>query len=149
MGIRSERFHGKISMAKRLEVKARWQREPNDCALLMSRECGNTGYNLEQADTVLSVDWDWVPDKHQQSEARMLRAGWHTDERIGRLPRILQYTSMGTVEQYMRQWVELKARGIDQAVDRIHTEEFDASEFLTYRDFSIKMLRAEGYLDED
>lgn len=146
-GVGAVLFHGDVDLKQRMINKSAWQTQAGISVLLMSRECGNTGYNLDQADCIVSVDRPWVPAKLSQANARMLRAAWYTDARVasGAVPTIYQYTYEGTVEQYLKQWVELKAAGIGQAIDHKFTEDFDPEAFMSYRDFTIKMFEREGF----
>lgn len=114
--------------------------------LMMSRECGQMGYNLAQADMIWQLDWPWTPDKLDQSEKRMLRPDWLTDEReaSGAVPEVRRAVQIGTIDEYMRQLVYEKAEGIGEAIDW-KSAEWDESEHMSYREFTERMFRSEGY----
>lgn len=114
--------------------------------LMMSRECGQMGYNLAAADVVWQSDWPWTPDKLDQSEKRMLRPDWLTDEReaSGRVPEVRRAVQKGTIDEYMRQLVHEKAEGIGEAIDW-QSAEWNAAEHMSYREFTERMFRNEGF----
>lgn len=145
IGIGSVVFHGDVGISRRIDRKNRFRNDEACTVLLMSRECGNTGYNLPEADEVWSADWSWTPDKMTQAEKRMLRSDWATEERKekGQKPVIRRLVQKGTIDEYMRQLVETKSEGISEAID-YQESDFDPTEWMSFRDFSIQMFEDKG-----
>jgi SNF2 family DNA or RNA helicase len=144
--IDSRLFHGGINpMSKRLEGLREFRHGDEIAILLMSLDCGNTGYNIPEADGVWLSDYDWVPDKPQQAVARMLRASWLTEERAlsNQMPLVKQATLLGTIDEYMKQINVMKTTGLNQALD-YGEGHFNADEWNNYRDFSIMMFKEMG-----
>lgn len=140
-------FHGGIDMKTRLDNLDTFRTDKDYTVLLMSRGCGQTGYNIPQADVIWNADWNWTPGDMLQAEARMLRSSWYTQSRIdaNAVPMIYRTVQSGTIDEYMRQLVNLKAEGIGQSIDRSAVE-FDLSNFKSYREFSMEMLKDSGRL---
>lgn len=138
--------HGAISMTKRNAEIKRYRTDDSVNVLLASFDAANTGYNIPEADMVYGYDWPWQPSTMDQAEKRMIRPGWLTEERkaSGAQPMIRRMVQLGGLDEYKRQLVYLKAQGADQAINQQQAE-FDAESWLSYRDFSIKMLRERGY----
>jgi len=145
-GVSSAVFHGGVTISNRNKKLKNFRSQDGPDVLLMSLGSGNTGYNIPEADAVWLCDYDWVPSTMKQAAARMLRAEWLTEERkeSGAQPKIRQAVQMGTIDEYMRQLVNLKMDGLDQALDRQNAD-FDPDKWMTYRDFSVKMFRDLGF----
>jgi len=151
-GIRSRTFHGSSSSSvdERIKDLDDFREDDSIGVLFMSYNTGNTGYNIPQADGVWLYDYAWVPDKMSQAAARILRDSWMTPERVrmGKKPQIRQAVLMGTIDEYMKQLVDLKQSGIDQALDRQEAS-FDPESWMSYRDFSILMFKQMGLSEEE
>jgi SNF2 family DNA or RNA helicase len=141
-------FHGDIPMEKRLAYLERFQDDDGVTALLMSRGAGQTGYNIECADAVYSLDFDWTPAAMEQSEARILRSKWYTADRVakGSKPQIRRCVQLETIDEYMRQMIQVKTMGIGQAVDRSEVNFDWDKDWQSYRQFSINMLKDLGLM---
>jgi hypothetical protein len=50
------------------------------------------------------------------------------------------------IDEYMLQLCNMKSEGIDQAIDGHEAEEFDPDTWMSYKDFSYKMLDELGML---
>ena len=65
---------GEIPAKQRNAVVRRFQ-EAADCAVLLTSDVGDTGLNLQCADTLINVELPWQPGKKNQRIARLLRMG--------------------------------------------------------------------------
>lgn len=144
--IRSIVIHGEITADKRAKEIARYRTDDTLNVMLAAYKAANTGYNIPEADVVYCYDWPWVPSEMDQAEKRMIRPAWLTAERaaMGAQPMIRRMVQTGGLDEYKRQLVYLKAQGADQAINHQRAE-FDPDNWLSYRDFAVKMLRDRGY----
>lgn len=138
-GVKSLLFTGRQEMDYRLDNLDTFRESDKHSVLLMSRQCGQAGYNIEIADVTWSIDYPWVPSAITQAEGRMLRPGWPEMRPEGAVPRIRRSYIAGTVDEYMKQKVDLKTSGIDEAMD--HTEsDIDPSDYMSLYEFAENML---------
>jgi SNF2 family DNA or RNA helicase len=107
--------------------------------LLATTTCGGTGLNIPEANVVIIADTSWTPSRQIQAYSRILRP------QQKKIPRIFLLRCDGTIDMYMRQLMNAKTDAINQGIDHAGYEEVDMSKWLTYRDFTIKMLKDEGY----
>jgi SNF2 family DNA or RNA helicase len=107
--------------------------------LLATTTCGETGLNIPQANVVIIADTSWTPSKQIQAYSRILRP------QQTRKPRIYLLRAKGTIDEYMQQLMDAKSEAIDEGIDYQDAAEFDPAKWLSYRDFTIKMLKEEGY----
>ncbi len=107
--------------------------------LLATTTCGETGLNIPEANVVVIADTSWTPSKQQQAWSRILRP------QQKKTPRIYLLRAVGTIDQYMQQLMDAKTEAIDEGLDYQAASEFDPEKWLSYRDFTIKMLKEEGY----
>lgn len=137
-GINSVLFTGEIGIEKRIKDKEEFQTSPDVNVLLATTTCGETGLNIPEASTVIMVDRNWTPSKTKQAYSRILRPQQQKE------PHIYFLGLEGTIDEYMKQLCELKADGIDQAIDEKQVGEFNPESYMSYKDFSYKMLKQEG-----
>jgi len=107
--------------------------------LLATTTCGETGLNIPQANVVIIADTSWTPSKQIQAYSRILRP------QQTKKPRIYLLRAKGTIDEYMQQLMDAKSEAIDEGIDYQDSSEFDPAKWLSYRDFTIKMLKEEGY----
>ncbi|WAM22298.1 MAG: hypothetical protein OI860_00620 (plasmid) [Candidatus Methanoperedens sp.] len=62
-----------------------------------------------------------------------------------RKPRIYLLRAKGMIDEYMQQLMDAKSEAIDEGLDYQDAAEFDPAKWLSYRDFTLKMLKEEGY----
>jgi SNF2 family DNA or RNA helicase len=70
---------GNMSQKKRSEVLSTFNRE-EECALLLTYEIGSDGLNLQDADTVILIDYLWTDGCTRQALSRILRMGQKAEE---------------------------------------------------------------------
>jgi hypothetical protein len=107
--------------------------------LLATTTCGETGLNIPEANVVVIADTSWTPSKQIQAYSRILRP------QQKKQPRIYLLRAKGTIDEYMQQLMNAKSEAIDEGIDYQEAGEFDPKKWLSYRDFTIKMLEEEGY----
>ncbi len=107
--------------------------------LLATTTCGETGLNIPQANVVIIADTSWTPSKQIQAYSRILRP------QQTRKPRIYLLRAKGTIDEYMQQLMDAKSEAIDEGIDYQDAAEFDPAKWLSYKDFTIRMLKSEGY----
>jgi hypothetical protein len=107
--------------------------------LLATTTCGETGLNIPEANVVVIADTSWTPSKQIQAYSRILRP------QQKKQPRIYLLRAKGTIDEYMQQLMNAKSEAIDEGIDYQEASEFDPAKWLSYRDFTIKMLKEEGY----
>lgn len=107
--------------------------------LLATTTCGETGLNIPQANVVIIADTSWTPSRQIQAYSRILRP------QQTKKPRIYLLRAKGTIDEYMQQLMNAKSEAIDEGIDYQDASEFDPAKWLSYRDFTIKMLKEEGY----
>jgi hypothetical protein len=144
-GINSLLFTGRQNISPRLDNLDSFREDPEQKVLLMSRQCGQMGYNLEIAGITWSADYSWVPSKMTQAEGRMLRPAWPMVHGEDATPLICRGVQSGTIDEYMRQQVEMKNEGIGEAIDH-GVADIDPSDFMDHREFAEKMLLDLGLL---
>ncbi|MBU3966759.1 MAG: hypothetical protein KKG76_05190 [Euryarchaeota archaeon] len=49
------------------------------------------------------------------------------------------------IDEYMQQLMDAKSEAMDEGIDYQDASEFDSKKWLSYRDFTVKMLKEEGY----
>jgi SNF2 family DNA or RNA helicase len=108
--------------------------------LLATTSCGENGLNIPEANVVVLADTSWTPSKQIQAYSRILRP------QQKRTPRIYLLRAQGTIDEYMQQLMDSKSEAIGEVIDYQEASEFDPEKWLSYKDFTIKMLREEGYL---
>lgn len=107
--------------------------------LLATTTCGETGLNIPQANVVIIADTSWTPSRQAQAYSRILRP------QQTKKPRIYLLRAKGTIDEYMQQLMSVKEEAIEECIDYQTASEFDPKNWLSYRDFTIKMLKEEGY----
>ncbi len=108
--------------------------------LLATTSCGENGLNIPEANVVVIADTSWTPSKQIQAYSRILRP------QQKREPRIYLLRAQGTIDEYMQQLMDAKSEAIGEGIDYQEASEFDPEKWLSYKDFTIKMLKEEGYL---
>lgn len=107
--------------------------------LLATTTCGEVGLNIPEANVVVLADTSWTPSKQIQAYSRILRP------QQKKTPKIFLLRAIGTIDEYMSQLMQAKSEAIDEGIDYQEAAAFDAGKWLSYKDFTIKMLRGEGY----
>lgn len=107
--------------------------------LLATTSCGEVGLNIPEANVVVLADTSWTPSKQIQAYSRILRP------QQKKTPKIFLLRAIGTIDEYMSQLMAAKSEAIDEGIDYQEAAAFDAGKWLSYKDFTIKMLREEGY----
>ena len=107
--------------------------------LLATTTCGETGLNIPQASTVIMTDTSWTPSKQRQAYSRILRPQQKKE------PKVFLLRNKGTIDEYMQQLMDVKQDAIDNGIDHQESN-FKPEEWLSYRDFSYKMLQEEGLI---
>jgi len=138
--IESILFTGQQTIEKRIMDKEKFQTSEEINVMLATTICGETGLNIPEASVVIMADLNWTPSKTRQAYSRILRPQQKKE------PHIHYVLMEGMIDQYMKQLCDLKADGIDQAIDEKNVEEFDPESWMSYKDFSYKMLQEEGFL---
>lgn len=136
--IKSNVFIGSQGIKSRNVVLNDFKNNGTD-VLLATTTCGETGLNIPQANVVIIADTSWTPSKQIQAYSRILRP------QQTRKPRIYLLRAKGTIDEYMQQLMDAKSEAIDEGIDYQNASEFDPLKWLSYRDFTIKMLKEEGY----
>ncbi|MFH1283194.1 MAG: DEAD/DEAH box helicase [bacterium] len=108
--------------------------------LLATTTCGEEGLNIHQANVVILADTSWTPSKQMQAWSRILRP------QQKKIPRIYLLRHIGTIDEYMQQLMDAKSEAIGEGIDYQEAAEFDPEKWLSYRDFTMKMLKECGYL---
>ncbi|MFH0904787.1 MAG: helicase-related protein [Methanobacteriota archaeon] len=108
--------------------------------LLATTSCGENGLNIPEANVVVIADTSWTPSKQIQAYSRILRP------QQKKTPRIILIRAKGTIDEYMEQLMNAKCEAIGEGIDYQEASEFDPEKWMSYKDFTIKMLKEEGYL---
>ncbi len=108
--------------------------------LLATTSCGENGLNIPEANVVVIADTSWTPSKQIQAYSRILRP------QQKKIPRIIMLRHIGTIDEYMQQLMDAKSEAIGEGIDYQEASEFDPEKWMSYKDFTIKMLHEEGYL---
>ena len=107
--------------------------------LLATTSCGEVGLNIPEANVVVLADTSWTPSKQIQAYSRILRP------QQKKIPKIFLLRAKGTIDEYMAQLMQSKSEAIDEGIDYQEAAAFDPGKWLSYKDFTLKMLREEGY----
>lgn len=137
-GIKSHVFIGSQGIKNRNVVLNDFKNNGTH-VLLATTTCGETGLNIPQANVVIIADTSWTPSKQIQAYSRILRP------QQTRKPRIYMLRAKGSIDEYMQQLMNAKSEAIDEGIDYQDATEFDPAKWLSYRDFTLKMLKEEGY----
>lgn len=133
-------FTGKQSTTTRTVILNDFKTNPDISVLFATTSCGDTGLNIPEASTVIFADVNWTPSKTRQAYSRILRYNQKRE------PHIHFVMNKGMVDEYMLQLCTMKKEGIDQAIDGHLAEEFDPDNWMSYKDFSYKMLTELGMI---
>ncbi|MDO8726463.1 MAG: DEAD/DEAH box helicase [Candidatus Methanoperedens sp.] len=137
-GIKSHVFIGSQGIRKR-NISLNDFKNNGIHVLLATTACGDTGLNIPEANVVIIADTSWTPSRQIQAYSRILRP------QQKRKPRIYLLRARGTIDEYMQQLMSAKEEAIEEGIDYIEAPEFDQTKWLSYKDFTIKMLQEEGY----
>lgn len=115
-GVEAIPFHGNIPMKKRLERFDARFRYGDAPVLVATKESGQAGYNIPQANYVLFGDRNWVARVENQALFRVLRGEQknHVDAEFVHIE--------GSIDSYMDQVVGMKADTINACVDFLMPE---------------------------
>ncbi|WAM22608.1 MAG: SNF2-related protein (plasmid) [Candidatus Methanoperedens sp.] len=138
INIASHVFIGEQGIEDRNDLLDDFKNNGTD-VLLATTTCGGTGLNIPEANVVVIADTSWTPARQIQAYSRILRP------QQKKQPRITLLRCNGTIDMYMRQLMSAKSNAINQGIDYSEYEEIDLKKWLSYRDFTIKMLKDEGY----
>ncbi|NJD75735.1 MAG: hypothetical protein FIB08_01380 [Candidatus Methanoperedens sp.] len=137
-GVKSHLFIGQQGIKER-NILLNDFRNNGTNVLLATTSCGEVGLNIPEANVVVLADTSWTPSKQIQAYSRILRP------QQKKKPKIFLLRAVGTIDEYMSQLMAAKSEAIDEGIDYQEAAAFDASKWLSYKDFTIKMLRSEGY----
>lgn len=140
-GIKAVEFTGQINRRERIALKKRIKYDESIQVVLGTYGVVATGLNLYFLQAAILVDLDWTWSRVEQTIYRLLRA----KQRV--IPNIHIVYNEGMLDSYMRQHVVDKRAGTSEALDyREDVEGVD--EWVSWREFSIKMLIEEGLWDD-
>jgi hypothetical protein len=139
-GIQGHVFTGKQSISDRVILLKDFKTNPDVSVLFATTTCADTALNIPEASTVIFADQNWTPSKTRQAYSRILRPDQEKE------PHIHMIYNKGMIDEYMKQLCDMKTEGIDQAIDGHNAEEFDPETWMSYKDFSYKMLEELGML---
>jgi SNF2 family DNA or RNA helicase len=139
-GIHGHVFTGRQTTTDRVLILEDFKTNPDVSVLFATTTCGDTGLNIPEASTVIFADVNWTPSKTRQAYSRILRPDQEKE------PHIHMIYNKGMIDEYMLQLCNMKSEGIDQAIDGHDAEEFDPETWMSYKDFSYKMLKELGML---
>ncbi|MGB8216288.1 MAG: SNF2-related protein [Candidatus Methanoperedens sp.] len=137
-GIKSHLFIGQQGIKERNILLDDFRNNGTN-VLLATTSCGETGLNIHEANKVVLADTSWTPSKQIQAYSRILRP------QQKKTPKIFLLRAIGTIDEYMSQLMAAKSEAIDEGIDYQEAAAFDAGKWLSYKDFTIKMLREERY----
>jgi ERCC4-related helicase len=137
-GIKSHLFVGQQGIKERNILLDDFRHNGTN-VLLATTTCGENGLNIPEANVVVLADTSWTPSKQIQAYSRILRP------QQKKTPKIFLLRARGTIDEYMQQLMDAKSEAIDEGIDYQEAQEFDPKKWLSYKDFTIKMLREEGY----
>lgn len=138
VGVRSLVFTGEQPVQKREEI-LRDFKVRNYSVLLATTSVGGTGLNIPQASVIIFADQSWTPAIHEQAIARVCRPQQREK------PKVLKLYNRGMIDEYMKQMMDFKQEGIEEAIDwQAHS--FDPDKWLDFRDMTYRYLKAEGYV---
>jgi len=139
-GIHGYTFTGRQNTTARTLILDDFKTNPGISVLFATTTCGDTGLNIPEASTVIFADVNWTPSKTRQAYSRILRPDQEKE------PHIHFIYNRGMIDEYMLQLCNMKSEGIDQAIDGHEAEEFDPTTWMSYKDFSYKMLKELGMI---
>jgi SNF2 family DNA or RNA helicase len=139
-GITGHTFTGRQSTKDRVLILEDFKSNPEISVLCSTTKCGDTGLNIPEASTVIFADVNWTPSKTKQAYSRILRPDQEKE------PHIHMIYNKGMIDEYMKQLCDMKNEGINQAIDGHNAEEFDPETWMSYKDFSYKMLTELGMI---
>lgn len=102
-------LHGGVPKAKRDEMIARFQEEPEAAIFVLSLKAGGTGLNLTAANHVFHYDRWWNPAVENQATDRAFRIGQTRDVQVHK------FISLGTLEERIDQMID-KKQGLSQQI---------------------------------
>ncbi|MCX6359593.1 MAG: DEAD/DEAH box helicase [Armatimonadetes bacterium] len=102
---------GATPSGKRQELVDRFQNDPAVRVFAANLIAGGIGLNLTAARQVVFNDLDWVPANHWQAEDRAYRIGQTGAVNVSYL------VADGTVDQFVRNLLEVKAKLVDAVVE--------------------------------
>ncbi len=106
-------YTGALGADERRSTLARFRREPQHSALVLSLKAGGLGLNLQDASYVFHFDRWWNPAWERQAEDRVHRLGQ-------RLPvTVYRYLSEGTIEQRIDEILRMKQTLFNTLVDGV------------------------------
>jgi superfamily II DNA or RNA helicase len=137
-GVKSHLFIGDQGIKER-NILLNDFRNNGTNVLLATTSCGEVGLNIPEANVVVLADTSWTPSKQIQAYSRILRP------QQKKKPKIFLLRAVGTIDEYMSQLMAAKSEAIDEGIDYQEAAAFDPKKWLSYKDFTIKMLKEEGY----
>ena len=138
IGIRSLVFTGQQTIKKRGEILSKFKRGSIPILLATTTTAGQ-GLNLPEASAVVIADRGWVPAKITQAFSRILRPEQQKE------PKIYILTMEGMLDMYEKQLHIMKSSAINEGIDYV-PDTYDTSTWMSYKDFSLKMLKEEGLM---
>lgn len=138
IGIRSLVFTGAQTIKKRGEILGKFKRGSIPILLATTTTAGQ-GLNLPEASSVIVADKNWNYKKTIQAFSRILRPEQQIE------PHIYLLSNSGTIDSYMRQMNIMKEDAIQEGIDYVKST-WDSTTWMSYKDFSLKMLKEEGLM---
>ena len=138
IGIRSLVFTGQQTIKKRGEILSKFKRGSIPILLATTTTAGQ-GLNLPEASSVIVADKNWNYKKTIQAFSRILRPEQQIE------PHIYLLSNSGTIDSYMRQMNIMKEDAIQEGIDYVKST-WDSTTWMSYKDFSLKMLKEEGLM---
>jgi SNF2 family DNA or RNA helicase len=108
LAVGHEFLHGRVPGKDRRRLLQRFRDDP-DCRVLLSTDAGNSGLNLQVADTVVNLDVPWNPAVLEQRIARVHRMGQN------RPVRVINFVTRNSIEERVLRTIEQK-RGLFASV---------------------------------
>lgn len=106
-------YHGGMELLERDAIIARFKRDPEHAALVLSLKAGGTGLNLQEASYVFHFDHWWNPATGRQAEDRAHRMGQQ------KAVTVYSYVCNGTIEERIEQILGEKQRLFDDVIDGV------------------------------
>ncbi|WP_020468432.1 DEAD/DEAH box helicase [Zavarzinella formosa] len=100
LGVGFTLLHGGMSGKERRAVMARFKEK--DCRMFLSTDAGGVGLNLQEADTVMSLELPWNPAVLEQRIARVHRMGQQ------RPVRVINFVTRNSIEERVMASLEAK-----------------------------------------
>lgn len=136
-GIKAVEFTGKVDRRERIALKKRLKYDESIKVVLGTYGVAATGLNLHFLNECILVDLDWTWSRVEQLFHRLLRPAQTM------IPDIHILRNNGMLDAYVHQHCVDKRGAAAEGIDYREDADF-VDEWVSWRDFSIKMLMEEG-----